>query len=96
MTSGIEAGVLAFSIREVLEVPNNLGALPAGARQMRVDRLDPDYHRMSASGRGVRRTAFRNNDHAAFKLKLCAVGADSQSNLKAKGFLEPFHGGGNV
>jgi hypothetical protein len=29
-------------------------------------------------------------------LKLRPVGGDSQSNLKAKGFLEPFHGGGNV
>jgi hypothetical protein len=51
---------------------------------------------MPASGRNVRRTALRNHDRAAAELKLRSVGANSQSNLKAKGFLEPFHGGGNV
>src|SRR3984957_557436 len=93
MTCRIEAGILAFAVGKVLELPNDPGSMKPGPRQVRVDRLDPDHHRMPARGRSARRAACRNHDRAAAELKLRAVGADPQPDLESERRREPFHGG---
>ena len=82
--------ILAFAVGKVLELTNDRGPVTAGPSQVRVDstRLGPSPNVRSRTQRPV--VAFRNHDPAAPELKLSAVGADLQSNLKAEGFLEPF------
>src|SRR6202167_6838838 len=92
MTCRIEADVLALAVGKVLEIPNDPSAVPTGAQEVRVDRFDPDHHR-TAPGRGVRRTALRNDDRPAAELKLRAVGADAQPHLEGERLLAIFYGG---
>jgi hypothetical protein len=94
MTCRIEAGVLAFAVGKVLELPNDPGSMKPGPRQVHVDRLDPDHHRMPAPGRSARRVAFRNHDRAAAELKLRAVGADLHRTSKANASVSHFTAAG--
>ncbi len=96
VTRWIEAGVLALAIREVFGFLDDPGAVPASARHVRVHRLDPDHHRMSASERRLREIVLGDDDRAAVEFKLRAVGSDAQSDVKAKRFLQPPQRRGNV
>ena len=96
MACRIQTGILAFAVGKVLKLPNDPGSMKPGSLQVRVDRLDPDHHRMPAPGRGAWRVAFGNDDRAAAEFKLCAMTADPQSDLESERLDEPFHGRWNV
>ena len=91
MTSRIDACVLPLAVGKIFRIANDPSAVFAGARKKCASiawtRTNAECPLPSGASAEF---ALGNDDRAALELKLRPVSADGQSNLEAKGFLEPF------
>lgn len=97
MTGRIDACVLPLAVGKIFRIANDPSAVFAGARKKcaSIAWTLTNAECPLPSGASAE-FALGNDDRAALELKLRPVSAASQSNLEAKGFLEPSRRGWDV